>query len=309
MQANLGQIVKKAFEIQFKGFTKTVEEATELLRKENRKIGNLTIQGRLVKLKPLGEALIIGDLHGDLDSLIDIFKDSNFLQKMNQDKNAVIIFLGDYGDRGEYSTEVYYVVLKLKLLFPEQIVLMRGNHEGPEYLMVSPHDLPDQFQVRFGERWKDVYAKIRVLFNYLYNATIVEKRYLMIHAGLPPQANSIENLAYAHDKSSTQDFLEDMLWSDPSDAISESYPSPRGAGRIFGINITTRVLEKLEVGILIRGHEPCHEGFKINHDGKVLTLFSRKGSPYFNDRGAYLKVNLAQKFADAEKLLPYIHSF
>jgi protein phosphatase len=309
LQANLKQIVKKALEIHCKSFIRTVEEATELLRKENGKIGNLTILGRLVKLEPSGEALIVGDLHGDLDSLIDIFKDSDFLKEMKHDKNAILIFLGDYGDRGEYSTEVYYIVLKLKLLFPKQVVLMRGNHEGPEDLMVSPHDLPNQFQVRFGGKWKDVYAKIHVLFNYLYNATIVEKRYLMIHGGLPPEANSIEDLAYAHAKNSKLNFLEDMLWSDPSDAISDVYPSPRGAGRLFGINVTTRVLERLKVKILIRGHEPCYEGFKINHNGKVLTLFSRKGSPYFNDRGAYLKVNLAQKFADAEKLLPYIHSF
>jgi len=309
LQANLRQIVKKALEIQSEGFTKTVEEATELLRKENGKIGNLTILGRLVKLKPLGEALIVGDLHGDLDSLIDILKDSDFLQKMNQNKNAILIFLGDYGDRGEFSTEVYYTVLKLKLLFPKQIVLMRGNHEGPENLMVSPHDLPHQFQVRFEETWTEAYAKIRALFNHLYNAVIVEKRYLIIHGGLPPETNSVEDLAYAHSKNSKPNFLEDMLWSDPNDAISKVYPSPRGAGRLFGAKITTKVLEKLEVKILIRGHEPCYEGFKINHNGKVLTLFSRKGSPYFNNHGAYLKVKLAQKFADAEKLLPYIHKF
>jgi len=63
------------------------------------------------------------------------------------------------------------------------------------------------------------------------------------------------------------------------------------------------------VKILIRGHEPCSEGFKIDHDGKILTLFSRKGPPYFNRYGAYLDVNLFKKFQKATQLVPYVHKF
>jgi protein phosphatase len=63
------------------------------------------------------------------------------------------------------------------------------------------------------------------------------------------------------------------------------------------------------VQLLIRGHEPCPEGFKINHDGKVLTLFSRKGSPYFNKYAAYLDTPLSDKIERAEQLLPRIIKF
>jgi UDP-glucose 4-epimerase len=51
------------------------------------------------------------------------------------------------------------------------------------------------------------------------------------------------------------------------------------------------------------------QGFKINHKGKILTLFSRKGPPYFNAYGAYLKIDLSEKFENAEQLIPYIHKF
>jgi len=306
---SLPQIVKEALEIQCEGFTQLVEEATRLLREENGKVGNFSIIGRLVKLKPLGEALIVGDLHGDLESLIQILKESNFLQKMNQTSDAVLIFLGDYGDRGEYSVEVYYTVLKLKLLFSQQIVLMRGNHEGPEDLLASPHDLPMEFRVKFGEKWKEAYTKIRELFAYLYNAVLVEERYLIIHGGLPPQANTLEDLAYAHVKHPKQSLLEDMLWSDPNETIKGVCASPRGAGRLFGENITDEVLRRFNVRILIRGHESCEDGFKIDHGGKVLTLFSRKGPPYFNLYGAYLDVEFSRKFESAEQLFPYVHKF
>ena len=309
MQASLSQIVKEALELQCEDFTELVEEATQLLRKENGKVGNFDISGRLVELKPLGEALTVGDLHGDLESLIRVLKESNFIQEMSQTSDAVLIFLGDYGDRGEYSKEVYCTVLKLKLLFPEQVVLMRGNHEGPEDLMASPHDLPIEFQKKFGEKWTRAYSKIRELFAYLYNAVLVDGCYLMIHGGLPVQAKTIEDLAYAHIKHPKQTFLEDMLWSDPNEMIIGTCASPRGAGKLFGENITNEALRRFNAKILIRGHEPSEEGFKINHKGKVLTLFSCKGQPYFNDYGAYLNLELSEEIENVEQLIPYIHKF
>jgi len=309
LQVNLTQIVKEALEIKFEAFTQLIENATHLLCKESGKVGNFNIFGRLVELKPHGEALIIGDLHGDLESLIQILKESGFLQKMEQNSNAVLIFLGDYGDRGEYSTEIYYIVLKLKLLFPERVVLMRGNHEGPEDIMAEPHDLPIEFQMKFGEKWAIPYSKIRKIFACLYNVVLVKERYLMIHGGLPAQAKTIEDLAYAHTTHPKQRLLEDMLWSDPNGMIKEVCASPRGAGKLFGENITDEVLKRFDVKVLIRGHEPCEDGFKIDHRGKVLTLFSRKGPPYFNAYGAYLNIELSEKIENAQQLIPYIHKF
>lgn len=309
MQTSLSQIVKEALELKCEDFTQLVEDTMQQLCKENGSVGNFNISGRLVKLKPSGEALIVGDLHGDLESLIDILKGSEFLQKMSQNSTAVLIFLGDYGDRGAHSTEVYCTVLKLKLLFPEQVILMRGNHEGPEDLLASPHDLPMEFQMKFGEKWTEAYAKIRELFAHLYNAVLVEERYLMIHGGLPPQAETIEDLAYAHIKHPKQRLLEDMLWSDPDEMIKGVCASPRGAGKLFGENVTNEALRRFNAKILIRGHEPCEEGYKIDHNGKVLTLFSRKGPPYFNSYGAYLDVELSEKIENVEQLIPYIHKF
>jgi len=309
LTVNLSLIVKESLAVQSADFVKIVERTSDLLRGESGKIGNLNVSERLVKLEPLGEAVVIGDLHGDLESLVSILESSGFTQKMARRKDAILIFLGDYGDRGAYSAEVYYAVLTLKLAFPEQIVLLRGNHEGPEDLLASPHDLPMQFQFRFKEKWKTAYSKIRELFAYLYNAVLVEERYLMVHGGLSPNINSIQDLAHANMTHPEQEFLEDLLWSDPNDMVKDVLHSPRGAGKLFGKKVTENALKKMNAKILIRGHEPCEEGFKINHDGKVLTLFSRKGSPYFNEYGAYLCLPLSEKIESAKQLVPWIHKF
>ncbi|MCS7124459.1 MAG: serine/threonine protein phosphatase [Candidatus Bathyarchaeota archaeon] len=303
----LQQTVKEALSASCRDFCRLVEEATSLLQSENGRIGNLDVLGRLVKLEPVGEALVMSDLHGDLESLIDILEDSQFFQKMSQDPNAVAVFLGDYGDRGPYSAEVYHVVLRLKLQFPRQVVLLRGNHEGPEDLMASPHDLPWQFEARFGAEWEEAYTRIRELFNCLYNAVIVDDRYLMVHGGPPPQAKTLEDLAYAHIKHPKESLLEDLLWSDPTDIISETCASPRGAGKLFGQKVTDAAIKTFGVKIIVRGHEPCMEGYKVGHKGKILTLFSRRGAPYFNEHGAYLMVDLSQKMQNAFELTQFTH--
>ncbi|TRO46560.1 serine/threonine protein phosphatase [Candidatus Bathyarchaeota archaeon] len=306
---NLTSIIKNSKTFESSDFVKTVESVVDLLSRESGKIGRLIISGHLVTLEPSGEALVIGDLHGDFDSLLRILQSSRFTQKLAKSKDETLIFLGDYGDRGANSAEVYYAVLKLKLAFPEQVVLLRGNHEGPDNLTAFPHDLPMQFQTRFKENWTNTYSKIRELFPYLYNAALVKGRCLMVHGGLSPNINSAQDLASAHVTHPKQDFLEDLLWSDPNDMIRSVVYSPRGAGKFFGKKITEIVLKKLGAKILIRGHEQCANGFKFNHDGKVLTLFSRRGAPYCNAYGAYLQLPLSAKFDNVQQLAPWIHKF
>ncbi len=288
-------------------FVEVVEAVTDLLRKENGRLGNLWVNNRLVLLEPLGEALVIGDLHGDLDSLNLILQKSRFIEAMEQKKESTLIFLGDYGDRGPHSAEVYYVVLKLKLAFPGQVVLLRGNHEAPRNLLGSPHDLPLQFRQRFGEGWKLVYEKTVALWAYLYNAVYVESRYLMVHGGVSPKISGLQDIAQAREDNKA--VLEALLWSDPEENLQGTTFSPRGAGELFGKNVTETVLEKLNAKVLIRGHESSDEGFKINHDGKVLTLFSRLGAPYYNSHGAYLQLQLTEEYENAQQLSRAIQIF
>ena len=309
MQLSLSTIVKEAFESPRGEFQKIVEEATSILSSEDGQVGNLHVIGRLVKIKPEGNALIIGDLHGDLESLIHILEESMILRRMQSASDQIIVFLGDYGDRGPLSAEVYYIVLKLKLHFPKQVVLLRGNHEGPKDLVASPHDLPTQLQMKFGQTWTQAYKKLLMLHQRLYTASAVQDKYLIIHGGLPTQARTLDDLAFAHLKHPKQALLEDMLWSDPDEATDQTRPSPRGAGKLFGKKMTDETVHRLNFKVLIRGHEPCQEGFKINHDGKILTLFSRKGPPYFNDHGAYLDLNLSERVQEAKQLVHSIHMF
>ena len=302
-------LIDMAMKTDSKELLRLIEICIQSFEEEKRGAGSLRISGRLVELPPVGEAIIVGDIHGDLESLKHILEDSNFMEKTKAGEEVLLVFLGDYGDRGIYSSEVYYVVLKLKQLFPKRVVLMRGNHEGPDDLLASPHDLPLHLNRKFGENGSKVYLELRKLFQYLYNTVLIEERYVLCHGGVPSQARKIEDIAYAHEKHPHETHLEEILWSDPWEGIEGTYASTRGAGKLFGENVTNRLLKMLGVKALIRGHEPSNEGYKTNHGGKVLTLFSRRGPPYYNKYGTYLKLNSLKEVKMTKQVLKGIHKF
>lgn len=304
----LSSIVKKGKQTSANEFIQLIENSMHQLENETGRFGSLQIVGRLIKMLPKGEVIIVGDIHGDLSSLLHILEDSRFLESLKE-KEVFMIFLGDYGDRGAYSPEVYYIILKLKEQFPENVILMRGNHEGPDDLLASPHDLPSQLQEKFGDKGREAYTKIRELFNHLYNAVLIDERYIILHGGVPSKAVTMDDLAYAHETHPKETHLEEILWSDPNDEIKGTYPSPRGAGKLFGEDVTEKFLKMLNTKVLIRGHEPSENGFKTNHHNKVLTLFSRKGAPYNNNYRAYLQIDISKKVENAAQLIPHIFKF
>lgn len=283
---------------QMRGF---LEGASRILEKEKKegKIGSGEVSGGLLILPSEGESIVVGDIHGDLDSLIRILKQSRFFKKVEKDK-VYVIFLGDYGDRGNETPEVYWVILKLKVSFPENVILLRGNHEPPPGLGVHPFDLPYFLRARYGEEGKKLLSLFTPFFNLLPHTLLVKEKYLMLHGGLPENITSIEDIAKANETHPKTSHLEQILWSDPQE-LRGSYPSPRGAGRIFGEDVSERILNLLGVKTLIRSHQPS-EGASAHHRGKVLTVFSRKGPPYYTSKAAYLNIDLTIPAEDAYQL-------
>jgi hypothetical protein len=278
-----------------------IKKATALLEEEQTDPKTKTDTGRLLHITPIGTAYIIGDLHGDLASLKYILKNSGFITKAKKKKPVHLIFLGDYGDRGPYSPEVYYVILKLKTLFPDKVALLRGNHEGPKYIIPSPYDLPKQLTQKYGEKVAEkVHIELRKLFDRLFSVAIIKNKVLLVHGGPSREVESIHDLALAHKNYPRNHIIEDLLWSDPIECLEWTSPSFRGAGQIFGKNLTEKQLKLFNCKFLIRGHENCEDGYRFNHGGLVLTLFSTNKYRYCNRYAAYLKIDLEKDLDDKQ---------
>jgi len=67
--------------------------------------------------------------------------------------------------------------------------------------------------------------------------------------------------------------MTDILWSDP---VKEQgrHPSKRGISMGFGPDVAEKFLKDNKLLYLIRSHEMKQEGYEVEADGRVITIFS-----------------------------------
>ena len=140
---------------------------------------------------------IFGNIHGDYTDLMRFFDIWRAPQETGDICSFDYVFLGNYVDRGTQSLEVICLLLALKLKYPRQIFLLRGNHEDRnvnKYLGFG-----QECAQRFGENIDEpgsVFQKMNDLFEWMpLGAVILDKqtqnRILCIHGGI---GNSIVRL-------------------------------------------------------------------------------------------------------------------
>jgi len=234
-------------------------------------------KGKLAVIQPekIKRLIVAGDIHGDFSSLRKIKEIFN----PNED---LIIFLGDYADRGENSVEVIEGVKNLMEKYSKRVIVLKGNHEDyfdygePKF---SPCTLIQEVENKVGN-WNSYFKNLKKDFlDKLYIAAKIPKYALFVHAGVSRKVESEENLI-----NPSKDIEEDLIWSDPFEEEGE-YPNPRGAGILYGKDVSKEVCERMNVKYIIRSHEPMKALRRpfIEHDGRVITISSTSiygGKPF-----------------------------
>jgi len=221
-------------------------------------------------------AVFIGDLHGDLETLEELLS--------SWSSYGALVFLGDYVDRGDKQIDVLQRVLSLYCENPSGVVLLRGNHESP--LMNLDEGFINELRLTFGHKWCEVYSRLEELYKYMQLAAVVGGRVFAVHGGIPVNSPRVEELNAIKLGSDELLMPEDstafqLLWNDPTDLVSNFAESPRGPGAyLFGETITTSFLKKNKLSAIVRGHEYVPEGYKLNHGGRVVTVFTTKSGVY-----------------------------
>lgn len=118
---------------------------------------------------------VVGDIHGQYYDFVHL------LEKAGSPKKINYIFLGDYVDRGIFSIEWVILLFSLKVAHPDNVILLRGNHEWRN--MTDHFTFREETINKFDE---EIYDHIMDAFDSMPLAAVVNDRYLAIHGGISP---------------------------------------------------------------------------------------------------------------------------
>lgn len=222
---------------------------------------------------------IFGDLHGQFGDLMRLFDEYGSPSTAGDIAYIDYLFLGDYVDRGQHSLETITLLLALKVEYPHNVHLIRGNHEAADINALFGFRI--ECIERMGERdgiW--AWHRINQLFNWLPLAALIEKKIICMHGGIGRSINHVEQIENLHRPISMEAgsiVLMDLLWSDPTenDSVEGLRPNARGPGLVtFGPDRVMEFCNNNDLQLIVRAHECVMDGFERFAQGHLITLFS-----------------------------------
>src|SRR5712692_10608206 len=219
----------------------------------------------LLQSRDVDRVVFVGDTHTAVDVTQTVF------DKYYDDAD-LIVFLGDYVDRGETGVENVGLIASKFLEDSSKIIMLRGNHESP--LTNVYYGFLDEVTKKLGDTG---YESFREFFQAMPYAVVVNN-YLCVHGGIASGLEDLSQIAGlpTPDLNPDDPMAFELLWNDPRDMIEGFVPSVRGEGAYyFGTDVTNKFLEKNSLKGIIRGHEVV-DGFREDMGGKVITVFSSR---------------------------------
>lgn len=235
--------------------------------------------------------IVVGDIHGQI---LDLYRILHFFGMPITRK---YVFLGDLVDRGEFSIETLILVYLLKALWPDNVFVIRGNHEFQDLCSQGEGNFLNQV-INFFEDYS-IYQAAAKTFEYMPLATRIDKVMLCVHGGIGPSLRDLNSIRLIHRPvdSFGSDDLDSLVWSDPSDKLDMFQDSDRGTGYYFGAKACETFLKASGLTMIIRGHECVEEGCESHFDNKLITVFSASNyCGVVNNKAAVLEVQNATTY-------------
>uniref|UniRef100_A0A914ICC7 Serine/threonine-protein phosphatase n=1 Tax=Globodera rostochiensis TaxID=31243 RepID=A0A914ICC7_GLORO len=253
---------------------------------------------------------IFGDLHGQLPYFLKFFSDGHVEPQLLKllPPHYHLLFLGDYVDRGDFSLEVVALLVSLKVLFPNKVTLLRGNHEIEDTNM--GYTFYDEVEKKRPTGVDNIYQACNKLFMKLPLCAVISNTFLCMHGGLPrPEfwdilmGDSFEKPKTDEDLDDNNLFL-DLLWADPTNNANKlrlrkqyepdsdfqaKYGNYRfNRERDVSIQFNDRFAQSFfnrfpHIRGIFRAHESYKQGHAMNEARTICTIFS---SPRYAEDGS-----------------------
>lgn len=225
---------------------------------------------------------ICGDIHGQFYDLLRIFEINGF------PPNTKYLFLGDYVDRGKQSLETIVLLLSYKIKYPNEIYLLRGNHESANVCKV--YGFFDECKRKLSLK---CFKSFCDLFDCLPLTAIIENKILCMHGGIGKELVSVSQLKNFKRPLEIPDngIVCDLVWADPSDSVNGFGPNERGVSCTFSPKALDSFLEKNDLDLICRAHQVVEDGYEFFGEQTLVTIFSAPNYlGEFDNNGAVMLV-------------------
>ena len=280
-EITMGQIqndeeVKKEKEILIdilNNFSTTLKDQNENRGEE---IGYIEIRKKKCYYKITTEAkngiMFTSDTHAEADKVEKIWYFFDKLKKEN--KVDKLVFLGDYGDRGDYWTYTYFLLAAMAEKYGEDIIFIRGNHETIEIATIYSGYVDDAIR-KNRECVNNCWDEMPLICDITWN----QKKIFCSHGAMPLNKKG-EWLEYEEDKyiQGKSNFLanwnENIFINDPPLGIEKS---SRGAGYEIPIEKIFENMANNGYDWSIHGHVHRNQcGILKNKNKRVVTVVANE---------------------------------
>ncbi|KAL6741701.1 hypothetical protein Aduo_014929 [Ancylostoma duodenale] len=227
--------------------------------------------------------IIYGDTHGQYSDLLRWFNLNGWPHETR------CVFLGDFVDRGSHGVELFTLLTCLKVCFPDNIFVIRGNHE--EESLNQLYSFASEVQLKFDSKMPNpnagpgpMYGHFKNVFMNLPLACLIGGDILAMHGGISPMLRSLQDIQQI--ERPIDEFIKgtlacDLVWSDPDTLNNVKKYEPNlereatvGIGQLFSKSAVKETCRRLGVKMIIRGHQAPLHGYASWAGGRLITLFS-----------------------------------
>ncbi|KAF8365834.1 hypothetical protein PRIPAC_83663 [Pristionchus pacificus] len=236
-----------------------------------------------MKEKPLVEcglpANIFGDIHGQVGDAVRLINvaawdPANPKSRIIDLNKQHFVFCGDYVDRGNRQVETLVLLFSLKIAYPNNVHILRGNHETRD--INHRYGFNQELEDRYYEDGAKLYDVFNEVFDHLPFACLIGSK-------IPKPLSNINDSPLA----------QDILWADPMNGLSGTKPNEgRGISIHFGEDALEEAMARLGLILVNRGHQIPGNGFSwFGLKGLLCTVFTAFYASKKKNYSAAMQIN------------------
>ena len=237
---------------------------------------------------------VFGDIRGHLREMLTLFKTFGSPNHYTGDVElSTYVFNGNFIDNGPQSLEIICLMFSLKILYPKNVILIRGSHEDP--VINATRGFKDECMKRLPDDYGEpIWELFNHVFGFLPLGGVIENKIMVVHGGIGPSfthISQVQNMKKPILQPCDNPITRDILWATPAESDSLKISVKQVGAATFDMNQVVKFCLENGLELIIRSHECVSCGYEFFSGGHLITVFSAGDYLQKGNSGACLTIS------------------